>query len=54
MSCHVCGARKEQETGSSADHGQIVIDAMDSGRPVTAASSFFLGCVAEINLNIDK
>ena len=48
MSYYARGARKEQETDSSTDHGWIVVDATDRGRPVTAAFSFFLGCVADI------
>jgi len=56
MSCYTHGARKEQETASSADHDRTVVDrtvvdAMDRAKPVTAASSFSLSCVAEINLN---
>jgi len=51
MSCYAHGAKKEQNPGFSADHGWTVVDATDRGRPITAASSFFLGCVVEINLN---
>jgi len=49
MSHYARGARKEQETSYSTDQGQIVVDATNRGRPVTIASLFFLGCVAEIN-----
>jgi len=51
MSCYACGARKEHKTGSSAEYYWAVVDAMDHGRLVTVASSFFLSCVAEINWN---
>jgi len=51
MSCYTPGVRKEQEIGSNTDDGWTVVDAIDRGRHVTAASSISLGYVAEISLN---
>jgi len=51
MSCYARGARKEQETSSSADYGRTMVDATDHRGLVIAASSFSVSCVAEINWN---
>jgi len=49
MLFHTRGVRNEQKFGSSTGHGWPMVHPMDRGQPVTAASSFSLGCVAKIN-----
>jgi len=51
MSSYARRTRKEQEADYSTDHGWTMVDATNYGTPVSVASSFFLGCVGEINLN---
>jgi len=49
MLCHNRREKKEQKFRSRSDHDQTVVNPTDRGMVVTVASSFFIGCVAEIN-----